>query len=125
MGLKKRILVVEDDPSLRALLEITLAMEYTVFSAHDGQAALSCMEKEKPDLLLMDVMIPVMDGKAVCEAIRQSDKYGKPKIIIVTGSIDSDTVQETWKSRYQVDGFFAKPYELTAVKDAIHRLLAD
>jgi two-component system alkaline phosphatase synthesis response regulator PhoP len=71
---KGRILVVEDDPSILRGLQLNLGMEgYTVRSAMDGEAGLAMARTERPDILLVDVMLPKLGGLELVRALRQTD----------------------------------------------------
>ena len=66
------ILVVDDDPSIRQFLQANLeARGYKVFAAADGEEAVRMAEKEKPDMLILDIVMPGMDGFTVCRKIRE------------------------------------------------------
>ena len=65
-----RILVVDDDPSIRKFLQANLAARsYEVLTAADGEEAIRIAEKEKPELIILDIVMPEMDGFAVCRKI--------------------------------------------------------
>jgi len=82
MNPKKTILVVDDEPRYLRLIEVNLATEtYNVKTAANGQEALEMVAAEQPDLILLDVMMPVMDGFTACERIRE---FSNVPIIIVT-----------------------------------------
>jgi DNA-binding response OmpR family regulator len=82
MNPKKTILVVDDEPRYLRLIEVNLATEaYDVKTAANGQEALEVVAAEQPDLILLDVMMPVMDGFTACERIRE---FSNVPIIIVT-----------------------------------------
>lgn len=81
----KFILVVEDDPILKNLLGHTLAGKYQTLYASDGNEALALFEQNKPALVLLDLMLPTMDGYAVLQTIRaRTDELAKTPIIIVS-----------------------------------------
>jgi len=82
MNPKKTILVVDDEPRYLRLIEVNLATEiYNVKTAANGQEALEMVAAEQPDLILLDVMMPIMDGFTACERIRE---FSNVPIIIVT-----------------------------------------
>jgi len=82
MNPRKTILVVDDEPRYLRLIEVNLATEsYNVKTAANGQEALEMVAAEQPDLILLDVMMPVMDGFTACERIRE---FSNVPIIIVT-----------------------------------------
>lgn len=81
-----RILVVDDDPAIRRLLQRLLQQEgYIVDVAGDGQAALARIREEQPDLLLLDLMMPVMDGWNLYGQLRTSSDTHFPVIIMTAG----------------------------------------
>ncbi|MBU1292888.1 response regulator [Patescibacteria group bacterium] len=85
MAETKFILVVEDDPILKNLLGHTLAGKYQTLYASDGNEALKLLEENKPVLVLLDLMLPTVDGFAVLEAIRsRTDELKNVPIIVVS-----------------------------------------
>ncbi len=105
--MKKRILLVDDDKTLRTVLEAFFRENgFTVLSAGDGALALSIYNKEMPDLVLLDLDLPIMNGFQVVEAIRREDCI--TPIILMTGS----WIDETHKIRgYELGAiqFLEKP----------------
>ena len=80
-----RILVVDDDPTVRRLLELQLDVEgHQVTTAADGRAALDSVEREAPDLLVLDVMMPELSGWDVLERLRADDRYSRLPVVLVT-----------------------------------------
>ena len=122
--MKKKVLIVEDNVSLRDILKWSLERDFTVLQTGDGEEALTLCAGEKPNLLLLDVMIPKQDASILCSKIRSFPKFGNPKIVLMTGmsSVASD-FKERWKNLYQVDDFFFKPFEMPVVIRRIKELL--
>ena len=86
-----KILVVDDIPENVRLLEAVLVPRgYEVVTARDGLEALDLVEKEEPDLILLDVMMPGLDGYAVCSHIRANDDTAVLPVIMVTSSIGQE-----------------------------------
>jgi type IV pilus assembly protein PilB len=83
---KRKILVAEDDPITRRLIVTMLNKEqsYDIIEAENGIAALSAVEEHKPDMILLDILMPHMDGYEVCEKIRKNKKHSKIPIIMLT-----------------------------------------
>ncbi|MCK5619430.1 MAG: response regulator, partial [Candidatus Krumholzibacteria bacterium] len=80
-----RILVVDDEPHIRQILKFTLEKaEYQVFTAADGREALEKMGETAPNLVLLDVMMPKMDGYKVCGLLKNDARYSKIPIILFT-----------------------------------------
>ena len=83
--MNKTILVADDEPNIVISLEYLLKREgYTVLVAHDGQEALEAIATQRPDLVLLDVMMPVKTGFEVCQEVRASDTLQHTKILMLT-----------------------------------------
>jgi len=95
MPTMKKIAVVEDDKFLRKVYESKLPKEgFNVVSAGDGKAGLELIKKEKPDLVLLDLIMPVMTGFEVLEALKADTKFKTPKIIVLSNlGQDEDVVR--------------------------------
>jgi two-component system, OmpR family, response regulator MtrA len=108
-----RILVVDDDVALAEMISIVLRGEgYTAFQAFDGPAALAALEETQPDLILLDVMLPGLDGIEVCSTIRETS--GVPIIMLTAKGDTTDVVRglESGADDYVVKPF--NPKELVA-----------
>ena len=80
------VLVVDDSPTIRKVVELTLKREQIrVLGAADGLAALAMIADEKPDLVLLDIMLPRMDGYQICQIIRRNKEYKKLPVIMLSG----------------------------------------
>ena len=113
------VLVVEDDRNIAELLQMYLEKEgYAVTVAADGGQGLSKFRSIKPDLVLLDVMMPVMDGWAVCKAIRAE---GKTPVIMLTAK--SETDDKVAGLRSGADDYITKPFELREVLARIEAVL--
>ena len=113
------VLVVEDDKNIAELLQMYLEREgYAVTVAHDGGAGLSKYRAIKPDLVLLDVMMPVMDGWSVCKAIRAEDQT--PIIMLTAKGETDDKVQGL---RTGADDYITKPFEMKEVLARIEAVL--
>ena len=113
------ILVVEDDRNIAELLQMYLEKEgYAVTVAADGGQGLSKFRAIKPDLVLLDVMMPVMDGWAVCKAIRAE---GKTPVIMLTAKSETDDKVTGLKTG--ADDYITKPFEMKEVLARIEAVL--
>jgi len=89
------VLVVDDDPMKRQLLRLILERAgFGVAEASDGPEALVSLDKRVPDIMTLDVMMPQMDGFAVCERVRQNPKTAELPIIIVSARADGGSIRE-------------------------------
>jgi two-component system alkaline phosphatase synthesis response regulator PhoP len=119
-----RLLIVDDEPNLRHSLSYALRQEgYDVATAEDGERALDMFRSGKPDLVVLDVMLPKMDGLAVCRAIRRDSDV--PVIMLTARSSELDTVVGL---EVGADDYLAKPFstvELIArIRAALRRAAA-
>ncbi len=88
---KYSILIVEDEVSLRHALRDKFVREgFVVFDAKDGQVGLSVALKEKPDLILLDMMMPKMDGMTMLGSLRQSCEWGQSAPVLLLTNLGSD-----------------------------------
>ena len=81
----KYILLVDDEPINIEIMEVILTDDYEIQSAENGVECLKSIDKRVPDLLLLDIAMPEMDGIEVCKALRSNEKTKKLPIIIVSG----------------------------------------
>ena len=116
-----RILVVDDVPENVRLLEAVLAPRgYDVVSATDGGAALELAETAKPDLVLLDVVMPQPDGYAVCRRLREREETAVLPVIMLTAS---DDPEKTKAIEAGADDFIAKPFNRDELLTRIRSLL--
>ncbi len=114
-----KILVVEDDPSLREIVALGLRREgYQVVEAPDGQAGLDRFAQERPDLVLLDVMLPGLDGFEVCRAIRRTSLV---PVIMLTAR--TDTVDVVVGLESGADDYITKPFEFPELLARIRSVL--
>lgn len=119
---KQKILVVEDDVSLLKLESILLATRgYQVFSKDNGKDALECVEKEMPDLLLLDVMLPGIDGFEVCRQIKSNPLTSHILVVLLTAKRAREDV--AMGKEVKADGYITKPFQAAMVIKTIQELL--
>jgi len=120
----KKVLIVEDDKILRDLLKLRLESQFEVLGTADGVTGLDLCESHQPDLVLLDVNLPELDGGEFCDRVRKNLRYGRPKILIMTGLVsNSQEFLPQWKNLYQVDDFFVKPFDPSKVVNRVKELL--
>ena len=113
------VLVVEDDPNIRELLQLYLEKEgYTVALAADGGQGLDKFRSIRPNLVLLDVMMPVMDGWAVCKAIREENDT---PIIMLTAKGETD--DKIMGLKAGADDYVTKPFEMKELLARIEAVL--
>lgn len=115
----KKILIVEDDMNIRELLRLYLEREgYETISAGDGGEGLRAFRRESPDLVLLDIMMPVMDGWQVCRAIRAESKC---PVIMLTAK--GETFDKVSGLDMGADDYIVKPLEMREVIARIRAVL--
>ncbi len=121
---KKRILLVDDEPALLELMKIRLeAGGYEIISASDGQQALDLARKEMPGLIILDLMLPKVDGYKVCRLLKSDDKYKKIPILLFTARAQ-ESDKELGKEA-GADGYIVKPFEPSALLAKIKECLKE
>ncbi len=124
MDRKKRLVIAEDHTILRqglkSLLDDGSELE-VVGEAEDGLEAIRCVEKTKPDLLLLDLNMPKMDGLSVIKDVKS--RFPSVKIVVLTMHRKEEFILETFQ--YGVDGYCLKSDSLTELKTAIRSVLKD
>ena len=114
-----KVLVVEDDHNIAELLQMYLQKEgYEVLLAYDGGQGLAVFREKLPDLVLLDVMMPVMDGNAVCRAIRAESKT---PVIMLTAKGELDDKVDGLKAG--ADDYITKPFQMKEVLARIEAVL--
>ena len=115
----EKILVVDDDSNICELLRLYLEKEgYTVFLASDGGKALEMFEKENPNLLLLDIMLPVLDGWQVCREIRK-----KSQVPIIMLTAKGETFDKILGLELGADDYVVKPFETKEVIARVRSVL--
>ena len=118
----KKILVTDDSPTIVAMMkELLESAGYSVVTASDGQEALDKAKKERPDLIILDLMLPKIDGYKVCAILKFDKNYSSIPVIILTaraGESDKELGAEV-----RADAYVTKPFEpdifLAKVKELI------
>jgi DNA-binding response OmpR family regulator len=120
---KTKILVADDDLEILALVARHLtSLPADVVEASDGEEALRLAKREKPNLVVLDVMMPGMSGWEVCRAIREDESLGGTGVIMLTGI--GERLNEMTSPLYGADGFLDKPFELEELADKVRQVLA-
>lgn len=118
-----RVLIVEDEDSILLSLQFLLDKEgYAVDTARDGAAALRLIEAEPPDLVLLDVMLPVINGFEVCRSIRAMPGLSGTRIMMVTARGREAEVSRGLA--LGADAYLTKPFSTRELMDKVRALLA-
>jgi adenylate cyclase len=112
-----KVLVIEDDEYSRdALAHLLVAEGYDAQSAHDGEAGLDKAREASPDVIVLDLNLPGMDGKQVIKMIRDDESLASIPILVVTGDDDKEAQAAV---QIGADGYLTKPVEFDALISAI------
>ncbi len=119
--IKKRVLVADDDPSISRLLERVLAREYDVVSASDGTGALALASEIRPQLMILDVMMPGLDGFQLAGRVRLLPELKNVPIIFLTardGPLDTIKGIQAGARHY-----LTKPFKIDDLLTKVHKIL--
>lgn len=118
----KRVLLVDDEPKLVLLMEARLKVNgYEVLTANNGQTALEVAKKEKPDLIILDLMLPQMDGYKVCALLKKDMRYAKIPIIMFTARAQQEDIR--LGEEVGADAYITKPFEPKILLSKMEELL--
>lgn len=119
---KQKILVVEDEESLLKLESILLTSKgYEVQGVTNGQAALDAIAAEKPDLVLLDIMLPEMDGFEVCRRIKENPQTKDLPVVMLTAKKSREDMARG--QQVGADWYITKPFKSVNVIETIQRFL--
>jgi CheY-like chemotaxis protein len=114
----KTVLVVDDEPVLRAIVREILHEEgYAVIEAADGRAMLEITARERPNLVLMDVMMPGIDGREAYRQLRLRPEHRDIPVVMMSAGVRPIRLDPS------IAGFMAKPFDLTQLVELVARLI--
>ncbi len=119
---KKKILVADDEPMVRRTVGKILGKNYTILEAGDGEEAANMARQEKPDLILMDIMMPRMDGYTSCNILKTDPETRAIPVIMLT-AVDHE-LNVKLSQEMGADGYITKPFDRQELLGNITRLLA-
>jgi len=118
---KKKILIVDDELNIRLLVRSMLGKDYTVIEASDGDEAIDIARSQKPDFILMDILMPKVDGYIACHAIKTEPATKEIPVVMLTAigyELNIKLSQEMG-----ADGYITKPFSPQDLRDTIDRFL--
>lgn len=119
--MSRKIMVVDDEMHLARILQFTLEHAgYDVVTAFDGKEALDALERETPDLVILDLMLPVVDGYKICNIIKTGDRFRDTPVIILSAR---DFSREELDEPLNADLLMEKPFNTEHLLNEISRLL--
>lgn len=120
----KRILIIEDEEGIVKLVKMYLEHHrYEVITARDGQEGLERAKTEKPDLIVLDLMLPKMDGYKVCGLLKRDTRYAKTPVILFTAKTQEKDVK--LGKEVGADAYITKPFEPEILLSKIEELIKE
>lgn len=119
---KKKILTVDDEVDIVKGMEVRLKFAgYDVITAYDGLEALNKARSEKPDLIILDLMLPKLDGLKVCALLKSDTRYSRIPIIILTAKAQESDIK--LGKEVKADLYLTKPFDIKVLLDNIKELI--
>jgi CheY-like chemotaxis protein len=120
---KKRILIVDDEPDVLKLTSLRLEkVGYETLTAVNAQEALEIIQNKKPDLVLLDIIIPVVYGTEICKRVKSDEKLKHIPIVLFTAH---SNIMNTEKAKsFGADGFIGKPFDARELVSMVEHILA-
>jgi DNA-binding response OmpR family regulator len=122
MSDKKTIVVADDEPFILSAIKDTLSDDYNVLTATDGKAALSMIKKNRTDMVVLDIMMPEMDGIEVCRHMKNDEDLASIPIILLTAKGQIIDIEKGFKAG--IDAYIVKPFSPARLIDKIEELFA-
>ena len=120
----KRILLADDEEDIKTVVTMFLRSQgYEVVTAYDGLDTLEKVRSEKPDLILLDIMMPVLDGYEVCKRLKEDEQTAHIPILILSAAAHAESVKRGLKAGAQ--DYIIKPFEPEKLHEKIEQVLAD
>ena len=119
---KKKVLIVDDEPNVRRLSYKILSKKFDVIEAEDGKQAIEIANTQKPDVILMDMMMPKMDGLTACHAIKKDPATKSIPVIMVTAIGFELNIKLS--QQMGATGYVTKPFSPQDLLDKIAQVLA-
>ena len=119
---KKKILIADDETYVHEVLSAVLSSnEFDIIHAHDGQETLERVNNEQPDLVVLDIMMPIKDGRDICRDIKKNPRTKDIKILMLSGK--GEQLDRIVGFESGADGYIAKPFSPSHVARRIKRML--
>jgi twitching motility two-component system response regulator PilH len=120
---RKKILVVDDNPAFSQLVEMGFSEEFEIVTAYDGLEGMTIALKEKPDIILMDVMMPKVSGVEMLRSLLSDSETRTIPVIVLTASQFDPTTKTVFEQESNVKSFLQKPCGLDVLRQEIDKVL--
>lgn len=121
---KKKVLIADDEPAVRQLVHRLLSKDYVVFEAQDGSEAVDMALNQKPDIILMDMMMPRVDGLTACYTIKSDETTKEIPVVMIT-AVGFDLNKRLSQDIMGADGYITKPFTPEELQGAIQHFFGD
>ncbi|MBD3272167.1 MAG: response regulator [Elusimicrobia bacterium] len=109
-----KVLIIDDDSLIVDLLREKLSLEgFDIYSAHDGLSGLECMINESPDVILLDIMMPGLDGFEVCKKLKQSPSTSSMPVIFISACDTQEDIDRAFA--LGADDYIVKPFDTLSI----------
>ena len=122
MSGNKKILIADDEEAVRSLVKRILGKTYKVIEADDGEEAVKVAVNQKPDLILMDILMPEMDGLTACYAIKRNQATKEIPVVMLT-AVDYALNRKLSQDVMGSQGYITKPFNSQELMDMITKCL--
>ena len=119
---RKKVLIVDDEPGVRQLVSKILSRDYTVIEARDGEEAINMVRSQKPGIVIMDMMMPKMDGLTACYAIKKDPATKSIPVVMLT-AIDQELNKKLSTTVMGANKYMTKPFSAQELLETIRQLL--
>lgn len=120
---QKKILIADDEATVRALVKRLLSKNYAILEADNGEEAVKVAVNQKPDLILMDILMPKMDGLTACYAIKRNQATKEIPVVMLT-AVDYELNRKLSQDVMGAQGYVTKPFNSQALMTIIGKFLA-
>jgi CheY-like chemotaxis protein len=117
---EKRILIADDDPVILRLIQVNLELEgYEVLTANNGQEAVDAASVEHPDLVILDIMMPRLDGYQACELLKSKDETKDIPVIFLSAKAQQGDIEKG--QSFGVAAYLTKPFDPTELLEVVEK----
>jgi len=121
--MKKRVLIVDDEPNIVMSLEFLFRKnDFDVFIARNGTESLDILSEEVPDIILLDIMMPDVDGYEVCSFVRQHERFAQTKVVFLSAKSKRTDIDKGYE--VGADLYITKPFSTRNLLKSVNELLA-
>jgi two-component system alkaline phosphatase synthesis response regulator PhoP len=122
MSNKKTLIIADDEPTIRLLVTSILGKSYNMITAANGQEVLDIVSRNRPDLVLMDIMMPTMDGYSACASLKKDPETADIPVVMLTGV--GHELNKVLAEQMGAEGYITKPFSAEDLKEMVKKHLS-